>query len=358
MPINAFMDKYLICRPEGGLTDMLSQLGQCFNYCLRYGRVLVIDTENTITFASPFLDYFSIEHPSLKVITESREFIKTAIARGLAVHPPHARLNPTGGEQPGYVRNLNFCLAGTPLTFDFDINHDADVLLHQQCGRTAFDFEFLSCLRLSPRLRGLVERRWASLPKPYIGIHVRNTDIKSDPSKLMPVVRRYPGGVFLATDTVTVQRSVRRAGNRRVFISRIPDFKGKALHRKKASSRMKFRLNTLAIVDMVLLALSKRVYLATEASGYSLLARELNCNRAVLLAWLGGALEPGSCSRWSQPYLAIGRLRARLPHCEAWQWVSKLGKGDVLLRRQQPSDASPTIPNVRRQEPFKNAVFL
>src|SRR5690606_22026358 len=137
----------------------------------------------------------------------------------------------------------------------------------------------LGCLRLSPRLRRLVERRWAGLPKPYIGIHVRNTDIKSDAGKVLPLVRRYLGGVFLATDSVAVRRSVRKAAGRRIAMTGIPNFKGAGLHRKEVSAKMKFRINTMAVADLVLLALSKRVYVATEASGYSLLARELNRHR-------------------------------------------------------------------------------
>lgn len=312
------MEKYLICRPEGGLTDMLCQLSQCFNYALRYGRVMVIDTENSVIFASPFREYFSFVHPTLKVVTEPREFIQTAIARGLTVHPPHARLDPRGHEQPCYVKNLNFCLSGIPLTFDFTCDHDAEVLIHQRCGRSSFDLEFMSCLRLSPRLRRIVERRWASLPKPYIGVHVRNTDIKSDTSKVMPVVRRYPGCVFLATDSVAVQRSVRKAASRRIFISKIPNSRGQGLHRKRVSSKKKRSINTTAIVDMVLLALSKRVFVATEASGYSLLSRELNLNRSVLVAWLGRDLASGSRSWWRDPHLIIGSITGLLPRFEAW----------------------------------------
>lgn len=287
---------------------MLSQLSLCFDYCLRHGRVLVIDTANSHAFASPFSYYFSFVHPSLQVITDPGEFIRTAIAKGLSVHPPHARLDPRGHASPRYVKNLNFCLDGVPLTFDFDRDHEAAVLVHQQCGRMPFDFEFMSCLRLSPRLRGLVERRWAGLPKPYIGVHVRNTDIQSEPGKVMPLVRRYPGTVFLATDATAVQRSIRKEAGRRVFTSEIPDFGGRPLHHRQVTPRMKTGINTTAIVDMVLLALSKRVYVATEASGYSLLARELNRNRQVLVAWLGRDLLRGSLPWWREANLAIGTI--------------------------------------------------
>ena len=320
---------------------MLSQVSRCFNYCLRYGRVLVIDTENSFSFSSPFCDYFSFVHPSLKVVTDPAEFIRTATAAGFSVHPPHARLTPSDHERPrySYINDLNVCFDGIPLTFAFDCDHDAAVLIHQQCGRTPFDFEFMSCLRLSPRMRGLVERRWASLPKPYIGVHVRNTDIKSDPDKVMPLIKCYPGTVFLATDSATVQRSVHKEAKRRIFTSKIPDFNGRPLHHRHVSKKIKIRINTTAIVDLILLALSKRVYVATEASGYSLLARKLNQNRRVIVAWLGRDLATGSCPWWSDAHLTIGTIQGSLSRCAAWFHASKaarpLGGG-----RRKPNGAT------------------
>jgi hypothetical protein len=342
---SAHMEKYLICRPEGGFTDVLSQVSLCFNYCLRHRRVLVIDTLHSTSFASPFRHFFSFVHDSVKVVTDPRELIRTAISKGLSVHPAHARLNPKGHVPPRYTKNLNFCLDGIPLTFDFDCDHDAAVLIHQQCGRTPFDLEFMSCLRLTPRLRGLVERRWASLPKPYIGVHARNTDIKSDPDKVMPLVRRYPGAVFLATDSAALQRSVRKGAKRRIFTSKIPDFTGKPLHHRNVSPKMKIRINTVAIVDLILLALSKRVFLTTEASGYSLLARELNQNRHVVIAWLGRDLAAGSYPWWSDANLAIGTIKGAFPRCAAWYHASKAAQ-PLCVGRRKPDCVTAFQPNV------------
>ena len=38
--------KYLLCRPCGGLNDILCQIGGCYNYCAKYNRILLIDTNH------------------------------------------------------------------------------------------------------------------------------------------------------------------------------------------------------------------------------------------------------------------------------------------------------------------------
>jgi hypothetical protein len=310
------MEKYLISRPEGGLNDMLSQLGRCVDYCLRHGRTLVIDTDRSMTFAAPFGRFFSIEHPALRVVTAPREFVRMAIERDFSVHPAHARLRPTWRQQPRYVEQMkNFCAEGAPVTFDFDRDHEATVLVHQQCGREPFDCEFMGCLRLSPRMRAVVERRWASLPRPYIGIHARNTDIKSDISRVMPLIRRYRGAVFLATDSAEVQREVSASAGRHVFMSGIPDFKGGALHIQHVTPRTKDGINTTAVADLLLLALAKRVYATTETSGYSALAQELNRNQRLVAAWMGRDL-PSCTWPWLRSLaLARGKAEGLLSRC-------------------------------------------
>ncbi len=303
---------------------MLSQISRCYDYCRRYGRVLVVDTENSTVFASPFDSYFSFECSMIRIVTDPRDIIRSAIDDGLTVHPSHASLKPAADRRPRYEAGSNFCVDGLLLTFDFDREHEAQVLIHQQCGRAPFDLEFLSCLRMSARLRRLVERRWAGLPKPYIGIHVRNTDRKSDPGVVMRLLRRYPGGVFLATDSAEAQRSMRRLAGRRVFTSKIPDFRGAALHTRCVSHQVKERINTMAIVDLVLLALSKRVYLSAENSGYSRLARVLNRNRRVVAAWLGRDLTSGVFPWWRESSLALGKMGGWLPRYAAWLSAPKV----------------------------------
>jgi hypothetical protein len=277
---------YVLCRPEGGLNDLLSQTGRCFDYCLRHGRTLVVDSENIETFAEPFARYFEINHPRVRVIRDASGFIAEAQARGLGVFPPHARL-VHGEECPAYdAVQRNYCLGGEPVTFDFGRIYEAPVLIHHQCGMAPQGAEFLRSLRLSAEICREVAGRWRALPKPYLGVHIRHTDIKGDIGPVLPLFERYRGPVFLATDSAAVQARIRILRPRGLFTTDIPDFGGNALHFERVTGAMKTRVNMTAVVDLVLLALAENVYAAPGRSGYSILAKALNRTQQTAVRWI------------------------------------------------------------------------
>jgi hypothetical protein len=73
------MVKYLLCRPLGGLNDILCQIYNCYGYCLRNNRILMIDTEYNSFFGKSFDTYFSFnERISINIIYNSTE-IKSII---------------------------------------------------------------------------------------------------------------------------------------------------------------------------------------------------------------------------------------------------------------------------------------
>jgi hypothetical protein len=51
--------KYLLCRPRGGLNDTLVQIYDCYKYCEKYNRCLLIDTTYSSFMKSSFSDYFT-----------------------------------------------------------------------------------------------------------------------------------------------------------------------------------------------------------------------------------------------------------------------------------------------------------
>lgn len=284
-----FMPKYLLCRPEAGLNDMLRQLSICADYCLRHGRVLVIDTQSTYVFASPFRDYFSLVVKGLAVRMDATEFLDFAEANNLSVHPPSIRLR-YGSDRPVYVHETNrICLNGVPLTFDFKREYAEDILLHHQSGGGPPSDRLLKGMRLSPWLAGLFRERWSVLPKPYVGIHIRDTDKKSSDAGVLPVIQRCPRAVFLATDSAAAQQRARQLRSSGLFMSAIPDYGGLPIHHQPGTHEEKRRGNTTALTDLLILALAETVHVSTTGSGYSTLALRLNRKPSWVLRWFAGA---------------------------------------------------------------------
>lgn len=283
------MPKYLLCRPEAGLNDMLRQLGVCIEYCLREERVLVIDTEFTGVFASPFWDYFSLVIKGLTVRLDAMEFLDFAEANALSVYPLSIQLR-YGSDRPNYDQVVgNVCLNGVPLTFDFKREYEEDILLHHQCGGGPPSDRLLTGMRLSPWLAARFNERWSSLSKPYVGVHIRDTDKKSSDAEVLSVIQRCPRAVFLATDSVAAQQRARQRRPSGLFMSEIPDHGGLPIHHQPVTSDEKRRDNTTAVIDLLILALAQEVHVSTRDSGYSRLALRLNGKQSLVLRWFSQA---------------------------------------------------------------------
>lgn len=301
------MRKFVLCRPEGGLNDMLCQIGRCLEYCIRHGRELVIDTERTETFAEPFARYFSIRHRGVVIREDVDGFLRLAREQGLALHPKCARLE-YGDDPPVAPPGLNYRLNGERVTFDFRCAHDAPVLVHHQFGGGAPKEVLMRSLRLRPGICAEIRRRLAELSGPYVGIHVRDTDLRTGTRGVEAALRKFAGPFFLATDSAATQRRLAALRPGAVFTSEIPDHGGRSLHLERVSPEAKRRINETAIADLMLLALAVKVYTGEGHSGYANLARRLNRGQRLAIRWLA---ETGSGFGWRLRLRWLGSLWLR-----------------------------------------------
>jgi hypothetical protein len=67
-----------------------------------------------------------------------------------------------------------------PVTFDFRFDYPHTLLVHEQCGGGTLSWDLLDKLALSPSILPYVTERLSALPPEYLGVHVRNTDLKTD----------------------------------------------------------------------------------------------------------------------------------------------------------------------------------
>ncbi|MDR1910856.1 MAG: hypothetical protein LBQ52_00710 [Helicobacteraceae bacterium] len=64
--------KYIFCRPQGGLNDMLSSIDYCVSYALRYQRVIYIDGTRG-GFLDSFDRYFAIPQRERERVDQIRQ---------------------------------------------------------------------------------------------------------------------------------------------------------------------------------------------------------------------------------------------------------------------------------------------
>ncbi len=66
--------RLLLCRPQAGLTDILSQIGKCLRYADRFNRTVIVemDFKGAVHFRDDFGVYFTSHDPRL--VLSSRAF--------------------------------------------------------------------------------------------------------------------------------------------------------------------------------------------------------------------------------------------------------------------------------------------
>jgi len=267
--------KYVICCPEGGINDIFCQIQKCISYCEKYERKLIIDTNSSSSFSDDFGFYFKTKKNYIKNLNRN-EICDIFFSNPLDAFP---RLNRTEFSNciPQHDSNLNYNINGVPLTFDFNQNYAESVLIHWQCGGGGDSKKFFSSFLLSNDLCKFLFQRINKIPLNYTGFHFRSTDMQSDPDQAFFLMEKIRGPMFLASDSYSFIEKARLKFGKKVFsLSNIPDFSGRPIHHEHVNHDFKRQLNTDAILDMMLLSLSRKVFFANPQSGFSQLAQTLN----------------------------------------------------------------------------------
>ncbi|MGE0724004.1 MAG: hypothetical protein AB7O45_06500 [Alphaproteobacteria bacterium] len=286
------MSRYVLCRPEGGLNDMLSQIERCCRYAEGTDRIVVVDT------AHPSSDHFRDRLDRYLSLRQSRlvladEALIDELNR-LDAYPTHL-----GGQLRDYVHWYDrhsgqyFCSErGALLSFDFSTDHPHAVLVHHQAGRDRSSVFGLLRLKLLPALADELTRRWEALGGDYAAIHVCHTDYRTNYQAAFPIIEGGPlRRLFVATDNASVLDAFRtRLGPERVFSFAEPLFPaGVAIHRHPVTGDALYARNRDAILDVLLLALARELHVLPlenrthgTYSGYSQLALDLHRAKVLL----------------------------------------------------------------------------
>ena len=285
--------RLLLCRPEGGLTDILSRVGVCIRYAKAHQRTLIVQTDakSSIHFRDDFGHYF-VSSDS-KLILTGKDFTTQ-----------FDRLQSIPSELTGLVNSYeitwskdanNYVEAGSGrlLSFDFNKDYVETLLLYHGCGG---DIEAakvsLDWLSVSKSICDEVQRRVSKIDAAYTSIHIRNTDYKSDyQSRILALSDSIQGPIFLATDNYEVLDFCRSVfGSERVFnFTQFPEFAGFPIHSAKWMDS--WRSNKDAICDLLMLALARHyIFFPLKSgqegwpvySGYSKLADVLHNDKALL----------------------------------------------------------------------------
>lgn len=103
-------EKYLLCRPLGGLNDILCQINYCYNYCIKFNRILLIDTSFLYehnSFSCSFDKYFDfIKKVKIQIITNKEQIYDIIGDNNKSVYPSLLK-NSIFNYEITYIKNLN-----------------------------------------------------------------------------------------------------------------------------------------------------------------------------------------------------------------------------------------------------------
>jgi hypothetical protein len=272
--------KVVLCRPRGGLNDMLCQIDKCRLYSIRHHRDLWIDTSRS-GFHDCLSNYFEPGRAfhfgsPIPEVCEGSSCFPRFLAHGLDSY------------EPVYDSSLDNWVdreTGKPLTFDFGSSYDETVLLHEQCGGGDKSIMTLALLRLKPGIKQRIESIVQSLGK-YDAIHVRNTDLTTDYREWFKRLDDgIKGRVVLCTDDLRCQQYAKALwGDRLVEIHDVPDTSGTPLHRFVREEQ--HALNVDALTDLFVLACAENFHSTRtnrdEISGFGRLADSLRSNPRII----------------------------------------------------------------------------
>ena len=297
---------YVLCRPNGGLSDNLVTIARCLAYAQRTERILVVDARNS-HFAKDYSRVFRWASPSVHMLrlpaSLARDMNKWTcfppeIAGRVSNYATRTLLHPQ-------ISTLEYRIiiddkSGVILNFDFDADYNEQVLIYDNYSAgVLLPIDTLRELKLRWTWKIWVCWRLRRLRKlEYVGLHVRNSDLKSDVQATFDLVREKVSGKTLVAcsddQSVLDMANDFFADAHVVTPSHLGDRGGKPYQLPFIEGRyasMKLTLDTL--VDLMAMGLARELFVARivnrreEVSGFSSLCQSLQREQQVVTQLTG-----------------------------------------------------------------------
>lgn len=262
---------YILCLPRGGLNDIISVIWRCREYAISHKRILVIDTTDSF-MKEDIRDYFVLKCPHVYQGPLSDFYSLNVVSTFPASF--HGKLNIA---KPICYDARQRCYTYMGQSTAIDISkrcYTEQVIVYCNNGFATYMKQFLGICELSCKVRDTIYNRLSIMKRPYTGIHIRNTDIKSDvknfiKSRLQNLRDR---DIFLASDnscTISHVKSFLESQGCSVHtFANIPTYIGKCIHYNHQGIETE-DFNIDVITDLMLLILADTYIYSSTTSGFS-----------------------------------------------------------------------------------------
>lgn len=264
-------ERYILCRPIGGLNDSLCQIDTCWRYAIRYGRTLVIDFGENRLYQELF-QMLEVVKSEIPVVLSPKPRLLRQLDQ-LDTFPPEVqgRLDTYQavavlGKDP----NKRFdALSGADLSFPLNSDHEATVLIHHRGGGGSNSLSALNRLEVRSDVMEKILAQIRQFPERYDAVHVRNTDYLTDyPNFLRRVAKKLSISHLLvcSDDNEVLHFAEALIGPNIAFsLGDHPALEGEPLHQYGAEqSRKSARTAALRLLtEMFALTRAQRIHITT-----------------------------------------------------------------------------------------------
>ena len=268
--------KYLLCRPTCGLNDSLCFIQNSIDFCKRYNRILLIDTNYNSLYKFNFSDVFKFIDDK-NIIYDSNKIKEILNDKKLTIYPNEITnlynyslffkdkifINRTVLKSPNVYIQTHI---------NFHINYKEDIIIHNHWTATPLlSHKLIKNLKLTDYYINDIIEKYNQIPKPYISIHIRNTDYKLNYKDFYNKNKEKikDANIFLATDSIDALKFFKAQKLKIYSFTKLPN-KNIPYHLSN-NNKDDILLNTIS--DLFLLALGNNFIVPNMAiGGYTKLA--------------------------------------------------------------------------------------
>jgi hypothetical protein len=198
---------YLYFQPHGGFNDIMCRLADVLDYCSLSNRTLMINMYNQV-YRINFSDYFNLENYNivgnkndiLKIVNDAPDIYPSYIDKKKLI-------KIINGEHGFTYTKTGYTYEDKHLSLSLGIlGRQENIVVYACCGG-GNGYTLFKQLTFCPDIKNICKERYNLLTKPYLGIHVRNTDYQSNYKKLYEdnkvLIHKF-NCIYLATDNIDV----------------------------------------------------------------------------------------------------------------------------------------------------------
>ena len=293
-------ERVLLCRPHGGLNDSLDVIEHCWRYAERTKRQLIIDMSRS-SFCTNFGRFFKHRFDDNSTLFEiSESIIEQLNVKSCSLPEIEGRIGEyvTRIQLHETISELEWRLpvedlSSKSLGISFDNEYPVDLVVYENYRVGALASSLLRRVKFQTPIGEEISARLVKLRgRNYLGVHVRNSDIKSDYKEFFSRMKNQFDSqvVLICSDDSQVIEYAKRHLEKSVVLtsSEIPDLGGQPYQIPFVQGEdAKDKLSVDALVDLIALGESREVFSSlivnreVAHSGFSQLAAELCADKTI-----------------------------------------------------------------------------